>query len=293
MNLPDFDTALPFIRLREAMGVETIAPLPPLTFQRRVRRERPIQESPGRRRKMEATLRTRAIPASGDQIEVSPEGLLEYRGRRVSAYIRDQRFGFDPRTGGSNYRYHLTHCSTLQQMRDYGREGRYLVSRRTDGKFLVQDLSGSRPRERTFPLRLCQNCQGKLRSLGIYRRPFSLKTFFRDHDTRIPDSIRKTEFYEEIQTYQPDQAELSARYRKSVKYCCQRCQVRAGAAQKELLHLHHRDGNPANNDATNLAVLCVYCHAHQPMHGHMTNNPQMQRSIQRVEELQQEQGILR
>lgn len=33
-----------------------------------------------------------------------------------------------------------------------------------------------------------------------------------------------------------------------------------GCGTSERLHVHHHDRNPANNDPTNLAVLCASCH---------------------------------
>ena len=43
----------------------------------------------------------------------------------------------------------------------------------------------------------------------------------------------------------------AAKYRGTV---CQRCRATQG------LHIHHVDGNPANNEARNLMTLCGSCH---------------------------------
>ena len=37
---------------------------------------------------------------------------------------------------------------------------------------------------------------------------------------------------------------------------CERC----GYAQVEILHVHHRDRDRSNNDASNLELICPNCH---------------------------------
>ena len=44
------------------------------------------------------------------------------------------------------------------------------------------------------------------------------------------------------------------RARKMVGIACEHCQTETS------LHVHHRDGNPSNNDPQNLQTLCASCH---------------------------------
>jgi len=41
----------------------------------------------------------------------------------------------------------------------------------------------------------------------------------------------------------------------------------------KYLHVHHRNGQKNDNRDSNLAVMCVACHAEQPMRGHMKFTP--------------------
>jgi hypothetical protein len=41
---------------------------------------------------------------------------------------------------------------------------------------------------------------------------------------------------------------------------CERVGCAYGADHQVLLDLHHRDGNPDNNDPANLMTLCAFCH---------------------------------
>lgn len=57
--------------------------------------------------------------------------------------------------------------------------------------------------------------------------------------------------------------------KEQADWSCVRCGVRlAGPGVRHLLHAHHRDADPSNNARSNLAALCVVCHAEEPGAGH-------------------------
>ena len=167
MTLPDFAQEIPFIRLRQWMGVSSIPTLPKVKFERKTRRWRMVEETDQRDKQLLEKLMS-GIDVPGKDIR--PEkGFLTYGGRKIVAYIRDQRTtSYD---GTSNYRFHLMDCATMQDMRAAGRERRYVATQRSDGRFEVNYSqriffgSTTSPlsrrgemRKATLKLELCKNC---------------------------------------------------------------------------------------------------------------------------------------
>lgn len=211
--------------------------------------------------------------------------------RKVVAYIRDQKASVDFAAGTSGYRYHLCNCSTLQGMKEIGREHRYLATRRQDGRFTVHDLTADPIRTGIVRMNLCSNCISVLKSKNLYTHPFDLARYFKQFDSFTPKTIRKVEQVREIQTYSPKQADYSREYRKACNYQCQICGVNC-REHPQMLPMHHIDGNPANNERSNLRILCAECHAAQPLHHHMLKNPEMVRQMTSIRALRRQQALL-
>lgn len=289
MNLPDFGLVVDFILLRQAMGVAEIPLLEPVKFTREVHEKRVVVEEDPADRKLLDDLKKGALAVPQSRVSVV-DGLLTINGRKVAAYIRDQKQGIDWRSGSSSYKYHLTDCRTLQWMRQEGRERRYLVTKRSDGLFPVHDL-GWHGRSGTVRLELCHNCRGQLRAMRKWFDPFNLVEYFRRYDTDVPRTIRREETVTTVQNYQPNHDDISREYRKAAGYRCQLCRVDC-RERPDLLHLHHRDGDPSNNAHANLAVLCVKCHMNQPFHGHMASTGKFRQQEALIEALQRDQGLV-
>lgn len=288
MQLTDFSKCIEFIRLKEKMGVTTIPVLPRVKFTREVIHRREIEEPNQEAIQIEEKLKKGTITVNVQEIIPDSEGLLTHKGRKVVAYIRDQRRGID--SFGSQYRYHLYDCSTLQQMRAEGRLTRYFITKRNDGLFLVHDLSGYGVQKRELELELCQNCIRELSYRQLYFSPFSLKKYFDKHDSKVPKTIKKVITETEIQSYTPDQEDLSREYRKAANYHCQSCDVDC-SDDPSLLHLHHIDGNPSNNKHENFRVLCVDCHSKQSYHSQVSNPQKAKQQIREIQGLRHDQGI--
>lgn len=291
MKLPDYSRCVEINQLLVAMGVSEIPMLPGVRFEsevvKRFYREYPDHEDI----KIGEKLLDSAVPVNKSEITGAPGELLEYKGRKVVAYIRDQKAAINFYQKRSEYRYHLCNCSTLQTMRDIGREHRYLATQRKDGLFEVHDLTYYSPRKGIVHMDLCKNCIAILSEKRKYFTPFSLKTYFDKNDSYTPKTIRKIEEVREIQTYTPEQQDYSREYRKVCHNKCQLCHVNCDE-HTGLLHLHHKDGDPSNNQRHNLQVLCIDCHSKQPLHGRMTGNPDFKRQIKIITKLRMDQGIL-
>lgn len=289
IKLPDFSKCVEFKVLRQKMGVIVIPELPMVEFQREVI-EKKVTTVPNPRYKIEQSLRFGNIDVSLSEIDSDQNGLLELNGRKVVAYIRDQRQGVDTYSKYSEYKYHLCDCKTLKHMRSIGRERRYLSTKRTDGYFEVNDLSGYAARRVDVRLDLCWNCKQELKLLGIYSEPFYLQGYFEKNDTFVPETIRRIEQVKKVQTYTPEHDDIAREYKKTSNYECQFCGVSC-LSNKELLHLHHMNGDPSDNTHSNLRVYCIDCHSKQPQHSQVGTTERSKMQIEMIKNLRKEQGI--
>jgi 5-methylcytosine-specific restriction endonuclease McrA len=176
-------------------------------------------------------------------------------------------------------------------MRNIGREGRYLTTKRKDGLFEVYDTSDYRSRKLILKLDLCKNCVDELNDRGLWLSPFSLEKYFEKYDSQVPKTIRRIETVTEVQNYTPNQDDISREYRKAANFICQKCGVNC-SSEPSLLHLHHRDGDRSNNDHLNLYVLCIECHSREPMHEHLLFPQSAKDQVEKIKSLRQSEGII-
>ena len=290
MKFRDYTKCVEINQLLVAMGISTIPALPAVTFERKIFQHVEREYLNPEDIRIGERLVDSGIPVRKSDIAQGPDDLLEYKGRKVVAYIRDQKVPVNFNQKRSNYRYHLCNCSTMQSMRDIGREHRYLATRQNNEMFEVHDLTEDPVKKGIVRMKLCKNCEKVLRQRGQYSYPFDLEQYFKDNDSYIPKTIKKIEEVPVTQTYSPKQGDYSREYRKSCHYKCQLCGVDCSKFH-DLVHLHHVDGNPHNNQYHNLRVLCVDCHSKQPMHKHMRENPEFEKDIRKIANLRGEQGL--
>lgn len=126
---------------------------------------------------------------SADEIVPASDGTLTVNGERVIFHIQDVYVGTRPK-------YHVTDCSTLDGMRTAGRFFRYVVSQRTDGKFVLNYGTPDYPEHDEVTLAVCKNCLSAIdwdgyNTLPYYQRDqavrgFSPKAFFEVYEKRPP-----------------------------------------------------------------------------------------------------------
>ena len=90
IKLPDFSKSVEFRRLKEKMGVTFIPDLPPVKFVRKITETKEHIEPDKKDIELERKIKTKSITVNLDEVEVDDRGRLEYKGRKIVAYIRDQ-----------------------------------------------------------------------------------------------------------------------------------------------------------------------------------------------------------
>lgn len=172
------------------------------------------------------------------------------------------------------------------------RGSRYVKTSRDDGFFpvIIQNSQTNSYREVIIPLDLCRYCMQMLQQRGMYFIPFTLKEFYKRFQPEIPEYFEREETRFVMEQYAPDHQEVAKKYKEKAHYTCGRCGVNC-SDYPYLLHLHHKDGRGQNNRGYNLRVLCLECHAEQPLHEHMKDDCNYEENVALLHRLQAEQGI--
>lgn len=291
IKLPDFTKCVEVKQLLHMMGVTKLAELPEINFvrQRTVTHSVLVQNS--EQLHFFKRLKDECIRVSYDDLSFASDGTIEIKGSKCCAYIMDQCTGmYDLKSKISGYKYHLCNCKTLQEMVRGGREKRYVVTSRADGRFPANPQGVKIKQPVLMSLTLCEHCIKILRAKGMYFEPFTLSRFYRRYQQDIPYNFQREEQVLITEKYAPDHAEVAKKYKEAIGYKCQLCQVDCSSC-RHVLHLHHKNGVGTDNKRENLEVLCVMCHAEQYKHGNMNSNPKYKDDILTVRRLRMEQGL--
>ena len=243
------------------------------------------------------------LSSSGVVIELSDleseEGLLSVRGRQVLLYIPDQGSKIESVLIDSNggRKFHVADCKTLQQMKVRNRFERYKVTNNMSGDFEVYgSIKDGKLLEGLARLNVCQNCIKLLNYKGVNNlfyparlqvvNSFDLIEFFTTYSSlfkRLPKQNSRNM----QKGYSQDWSKISEKVRASVDYQCQNCGVSL-ISNKNLLHVHHKNGEKSDNSDNNLIALCSDCHRKEPFHGHMFVS---HKDTQKINHLRNEQGV--
>jgi len=222
------------------------------------------------------------------EIITSDDGTLEYKGRKIIVYIRDQHY--HPHYGEREYKFHIADCRTLDNMRGMNRyEDRYVVTQNIEGTFLVNIIQGKILIQEMVEkeLKVCKNCLNILHYKGYPRnketvyREFNPQEFFKRYSTEIIDLPKRDEHTAPIDKYSDHMSEISKRFREEAEWRCNKCKYDCSHVDmRKFLHAHHIDGNKGNNSWSNLEALCILCHSLVPGHDWLKNNPDYNQFIQ-------------
>lgn len=215
-------------------------------------------------------LETKGLDVDVNDIEISDNGLLKYRGEQILLYIKDMDFG-------QIRKFHFHQCRTLNDMYNKGRFERYVVTQRKTGYFLMDKKVGYNLYEKDVEERLdvCKNCLNWFNR--NYRKRYSVETFdiveFFGSFTQTPitHTPKYTDKNAPISGYSEDWDLISKQRKEQCGYICQQCGIDL-SNHKNLVQTHHANGVKSDNSPSNLKVLCIECHSDQPSHGHMKSS---------------------
>ncbi|MEA2018879.1 MAG: hypothetical protein U9N59_10565 [Campylobacterota bacterium] len=217
------------------------------------------------------------------EINLDGGGLFEYDGRQVLLFIPNHNPRYksieevlhDPMRGN---RFHVSDCSTLQQMKERNNYNKYHVTQNLSGKFKIYN-EGKEKDGQNAKLHVCKNCLEKLNYKNykneIYNKKqeifenFDIGEFFERYSTLfeyLPNI--ESDRQKEATTYTDNWEAVSKDYRASKNYVCETCDT-SFIKDKHLLHTHHMNGKKDDNTQSNLKAVCIDCHRKEPKHRHV------------------------
>ncbi|MDB2644944.1 hypothetical protein N9Y37_10870 [Luminiphilus sp.] len=212
---------------------------------------------------------------SFDEIDWSGE-VASYKGHQVLFYIADQGWDIDevienPERGK---KYHMSWCTTLNEMKKKGRIERYVATSDLSGRFKVFGNSEEEGSERhaRAGLKVCRNCLSNINYKGYKRnkvkvfQDFNIPEFFEHYSSHFEHKPNLE--IDPTKGYTDDWDDISIKLRERASWKCQDCSVDL-SKDRALLHAHHINGVKSDNRSENLQAVCVECHSKKPDHRHM------------------------
>ncbi len=259
MKLPNYHTSQLWRNLRNQMGAADIVKVDTVKYH-------------GLTKKELDRLTTKSLKVETlDDIVNAEDGSFEFKGNKVLVYIKEQRTSI----WGSNYKYHISQCSTItdqQRRKRYNR--RYVQTARVDGFFEVIQQYRNHEDKKFIKMDVCINCLKHMRN--NYRNDnlfssfsnFSINKYFQSYSNKIKALPSSTPQSNKGDNYSSDWSKLSRAIREENNWVCEGC-GESFLNLKAQLHVHHKNGVRNDNKESNLVALCKSCHSDQPGHKHM------------------------
>lgn len=181
--------------------------------------------------------------------------------RQVFLYKRGYHLKYNEKP-----RMHICKCSTIESFMQG--EDIPAYRRANTAKVLVQDIGSIGKKDVWVDnLPLCKNCA---RIIGNVNRNMDSAAFVEVLKAAAPAEEQTQQSYEvDAHGYTRDWNEISRKFREEHNYICDKCGVQVSRFETEYMHVHHRNGDKANNRRSNLQCLCIKCHSEvDPTHVH-------------------------
>lgn len=203
-----------------------------------------------------------------DDLEYGKSDTIQYKGKNVILYIRDQYGGYG-NNKNNGYKYHISWCSQINKMSNNKKIDRYVISRRTDGYFYVNILDNRHDiakEDELIKMNVCKICLKKIKFIDTVEN-FSIQNFLRTYSTNYKQLPKYEAKDAPLNVYPKNWKDISIRYRESKGYICESCGLNC-SNNKGYLDVHHIDSNKYNVNRSNLKALCKKCHGNEFGHGH-------------------------
>lgn len=156
-------------------------------------------------------------------------------------------------------RYHICKCDTIQS---FINSGSFMAEYRRANTEIVKviDTDDFDKEKDVTDLPLCKNCRRQF--IGQIKGATSNEYVELLKQASEYDDVLKNHVDVDIFGYAKDWQKISRAYRELHNYTCEECgQKLESLADQFYLHVHHVNGNKADNRKVNLQCLCIRCHS--------------------------------
>ena len=266
MKLPDFSEFEPFNKLKQMMKAKSSSSFV-------------AKDAPWHIGEEEISLLDKSYLSvkNIDDVQTLNDGTLSYKGRRVIVYIRDQvSYGFKK---NDLPRFHISDCSTIQDMKTNNKWQRYVMSSRLDGWFEIA-FQNRHYKQELKKLDVCKNCLDKIKFNGYSSSFLNKKEIFAnftiaDYFEQYPvDLFSEEPDFDSLTApknlYAKNHGQIAFELKERKGWRCDECNIYLGkGVDRRYLEMHHINSCKYDNNSKNLKVLCVKCHSQEFQHQHL------------------------
>ena len=157
-------------------------------------------------------------------------------------------------------RFHIRKCSVIQSFMASGTFKKE-YRRANSEPVMVCDMDDDYKDKEVSNLPLCKYCLKLAMQDGIFKGMNSadfVEILKQASDASDDNEENKVDIFGYVKNWE----EVSRAYREKMNYTCERCGVHIeDPFDYHYIHVHHKNGNKADNHERNLECLCIRCHA--------------------------------